>query len=296
VSRYGKRATAEQVTADVDLTGKTAVVTGVNAGLGLETMRVLALRGARVLGTARSADAGRAACADVPGLTTPLVMDLGDFDSVRRCADQIGALEMPIDMLICNAGIMLRRFERLDGLEKQFVVNHLGHFLFVNRLLPRVEAAAQGRVVLVGSEAHRMAPRAGIEFDDLGGERSAGRRAYGQSKLANGLFALELARRLEAAGSRATSNVVHPGVVRTRIARYLPGWQRAIFEAVAPLLFKSVAQGAATICYVATAPQLAGVSGRYFADCRQASPSARMLDEALAAKLWSVSEQLTQDR
>lgn len=295
MSRYGKRATAEQVTAGLDLAGKTAVITGVNAGLGRESMRVLALRGARVLGTTRSAEAGVAACAAIAGRTTPLVMDLADFDSVRRCADQIAALDMPIDMLICNAGIMLRRFERLRGLEKQFVVNHLGHFILVNRLLAQVEAAEQGRVVVVGSEAHRMAPRAGVEFDDLGGERSGGRRAYGQSKLANGLFALELARRLEGRGSRATSNVVHPGVVRTEIARYLPGWQRAVFDAIGPLLLKSVAQGAATICYVAADPALASVSGRYFADCREVSPSGRMLEEPLAAKLWSVSEELTQD-
>ena len=294
MSRPGKRATAEQVTAGIDLTGKTAVITGVNTGLGYESMRVLALRGAHVLGTTRSAETGRSACAAVVGQATPLVMDLADFDSVVRCADRIAARGLPIDMLICNAGILLRGLEQVRGLERQFVVNHLGHFILVNRLLAQVEAAAQGRVVVVGSEAHRrVAARAGIQFDDLTGQHSAGLTAYGQSKLANGLFAFELARRLE--GRRATSNVLHPGVVRTQIARYLAGWQRAAFEAIGALFFKSVAQGAATICYVATDPSLADVSGRYFADCRPVTPSARMLDESLAAKLWAVSEELTRD-
>jgi NAD(P)-dependent dehydrogenase (short-subunit alcohol dehydrogenase family) len=289
----GKHATAQDVTAGIDLRGKTAVVTGVNAGLGHETMRVLALRGAHVLGTARSGDAGQRACSGIAGRASPLVLDLADFESVAHCADQIRAMQIPVDMLICNAGIMQRRIERVRGLEKHFVVNHLGHFILVNRLQPQIEAAEQGRVVVVGSEAHRAA-RTGIELDNLTGERGfPGLRAYGHSKLANGLFSLELARRL--AGTRATSNAVHPGVVRTQIARYLPRWQRAIFDAIGPWMLKTVAEGAATICYVAADPGLAGVSGRYFADCRSVQPSPWMQDEAMAAKLWSVSERLTRE-
>lgn len=288
-----KHATAEDVTAGIDLRGKTAVVTGVTAGLGYETMRVLALRGAHVLGTARSGDAGQHACRSIDGCASPFVLDLAEFESVTHCADQIRAMQVPVDMLVCNAGIMQRRVERVRGLEKHFVVNHLGHFILVNRLRPQIEAAEQGRVVVLSSEAHRAA-RAGIEFDNLTGERGfTGHRAYGHSKLANGLFSLELARRL--AGSRATSNSVHPGVVRTQIARYLPRWQQVVFHAIGPWLLKSVAEGAATSCYVAADPGLAGVSGRYFADCRSVAPSPWMRDEAMAAKLWSVSERLTRE-
>jgi len=285
------RATAERITAGIDLSGRTAVVTGVNAGIGHETMRVLALRGAHVIGTARTIEKARAACNGVPGHTTPLALELGALDSVARCADEILALDLPVDILVCNAGVLLGRRELVGGLEKHFAVNHLGHFVLVNRLLARITAAEQGRIVIVGSGAHRYAPPAGIEFDNLGGEGDySARRAYGQSKLANGLFARELARRLE--GTRVTANVVHPGVVVTDIARNLPLWQALAFRALRPFLFKSVAAGAATSCYVATHPSLRNVSGCYFADCAPRAPRPNMLDEALAAKLWRVSGEL----
>jgi len=282
------RATAEAITAGIDLSGRTAVVTGVNSGIGRETMRVLALRGAHVLGTARTPEKARAACAGVPGRTTPFALELESLASVARCADDVLALDVPIDMLICNAGIFVPRLEQVGGLEKHFAVNHLGHFVLVSRLIERVLAAEQGQVVIVGSGAHRYAPRAGIELDNLSGARDFNaRRAYGQSKLANGLFARELARRLD--GTRATANVVHPGVVVTAIARKLPFWQRLAFRL---LCRKSVEQGAATTCYAATDPSLAGVSGCYFADCAPRAPRPNMLDDALAARLWQVSTDL----
>lgn len=287
------RATAEEITAGIDLSGRTAVVTGVNSGIGRETMRVLAQRGAHVIGTARTPERARDACAGVAGRTTPLALELGALDSVARCADEIVALGEPVDILVCNAGVLLARLEQVRGLEKHFAINHLGHFVLVNRLIERVCAAEQGRVVIVGSGAHRYAPPAGIEFDKLGGERHySARRAYGQSKLANGLFARELARRLE--GTRATANVVHPGVVVTDIARNLPLWQALAFRVLGPFVFKSVAQGAATSCYVATHPSLAHVSGCYFADCAPRAPRPNMLDDALAARLWQVSTELAQ--
>ena len=144
------------------------------------------------------------------------------------CAHQIRALERPIDVLICNAGMLLNELQQARGMEIQFVVNHLGHFVLANRLLDRVTAAPQGRVVVVGSVAHRQVPQGGIQFDNLSGQGWE-RQSYGHSKLANGLFSLELSKRL--AGTKATSNSLHPGVVQTNIMRNLDftppgGWRR----------------------------------------------------------------------
>lgn len=283
-SDFTASSTAEEVTAGIDMTGKTAVVTGCNSGIGLETMRVLALRGAHVIGTARSLERGREACASVQGKATPVVLELADFDSVVACATEIRGLTPHIDVLVCNAGMLLRELEQVRGLEIQFVVNHLGHFLLTNKLVDLVTAAPQGRVVVVGSAAHRNVPPGGIQFDNLSGE-GWGAQSYGHSKLANGLFSLELSKRL--AGTTATSNVVHPGGVDTNIMRNVNRPPRA------PGSAKTPAQGAATSCYVATSPALARVTGQYFADCNLAEQSEFQQDEAMAAKLWQVSEELT---
>ena len=280
-SAFGAESTAEEVTAGLDLTGMTAVVTGCNSGIGFETMRVLALRGAQVIGTARTPEKGRDACGKVTGHATPVVLELADFSSVVACADRVRALTSRIDILILNAGVVLGELQQVYGLEKQFVVNHLGHFLFTNRLLDLVKAAPQGRVVTVGSGSHRDAPPGGIQFDNLSGERWAG-RGYAHSKLANGLFSLELARRL--AGTRATSNCLTPGSVRTQILRNVPNATNQV---------KSVAEGAATQCYVATNPRLAKTSGEYFKDCNPAPQSDDQRDVAMAARLWEVSARLT---
>ena len=290
-SAFGPGATAELVTQGIDLTGKTMVVTGCTSGLGLETMRVLALRGAHVIGTARDLERGREACASVQGKTTPVVLELSDFDSVVACADRIRAFGKPIDALICNAGVLLTDLQQVRGLEMQFVVNHLGHFILTNRLLAEITAAAQGRVVVVGSNGHRYAPPGGIQFDDLSGRRWGAGGGYAHSKLANGLFSLELAKRLQ--GTRATSNSLHPGVVATKIFRNMNGGagpQRA-----PGFRYETPAEGAATICYLATNPKLAGVTGLYFVDCNPAEPSDEQKDAAMAAKLWRVSEDLTRD-
>ena len=292
-SSYDDDSTAEEVTADLDLTGKTALVTGVNVGLGYETMRVLALRGAHVLGTARSMEKGREACESVVGHATPLVLELSDFASVVDCAESVRAQVEQLDILVCNAGVMLNELRRVRGLEMHFVVNHLGHFLLVNRLLDQVLAAPQGRVVVVSSRAHRSAPGDGIQFDNLAGEGAFDRQQfYGHSKLANGLFSHELARRLE--GTSATANSLHPGVVVTNIARNLPAWQDAIFRFAGAWFVKSVEEGAATSCYVAASPELDGVNGCYFSDCNPVTPSASMRDDAMGERLWAVSEELTE--
>jgi len=294
VGPFGADSTAEEVAAGLDLSGKVALVTGVNSGLGAETLRVLTLRGAHVLGTARTLEKATAACAPAGARATPFALELTDFDSVAACADAVRREGVALDMLVCNAGIMaLPQLEQVNGLEKHFVTNHLGHFLLVNRLLDRVVAAPQGRVVVVSSRGYLWAPPEGIEFDNLSGRRGEydPNRAYGQSKLANGLFSLELARRL--GGTRATSNSVHPGIIRTNLGRHFPRWKKLLGELIGWTFMKSIPAGAATQCYVATNARIAGVSGRYFANCNPEIPGGRMEDAALAAKLWAVSAELT---
>ena len=231
----------------------------------------------------------------MPGKTTPVALELERFETVAAAADQVRDLGLPIDMLVCNAGIMaLPKLEQVYGLEKHFVVNHLGHFILANRLLPQVKAAPQGRVVVVSSFGYRWAPPAGIEFDNLDGKRGyEPNRMYGQSKLANALFAFELARRLQ--GTGATSNAVHPGVINTNLGRHFEAWKRVAARLIGWTFMKSVEAGAATSCYVATAPALATVSGVYFEDCNPVVPVAgkHMDDVALAGELWAKSEELT---
>ena len=291
---FGKSSTAEEVTAGIDLTGETALVTGATSGIGLETMRVLALRGAHVLGTGRTLEKAQAACAGIQGRTTPLALELEDWDSIVACASEVRGLGVALDMLICNAGIMaLETREQVRGLEKQFAVNHLGHFIFTNRLLDAVKAAPAGRIVVLGSGAYKSAPPGGIEFDNLAGDRDYDpQRAYGQSKLANYLFVRELARRLQ--GTAATANTVHPGVIFTNLGRHLPEWQLVAARLIGWIFMKSIEEGGATSCYVATNPALAGVSGYFFQDCNPVKPEGPyMEDDALAARLWQVSEELT---
>lgn len=293
---FDKATTAEEVTTGLDLKGQTALVTGATSGIGLETARVLALRGAHVLVTGRTLEKARAACESIPGRATPLACELEDFDGVAECAARVTQLGVPLDMLICNAGIMAPpRLELVRGLEKQYVVNHLSHFLLVHRLLDAVRAAPAGRVVMVSSSAHKWAPPGGIAFDNLTGEKGYDPRVfYGQSKLANALVARELAKRL--AGSGTTANSVHPGLIITNIIRYIPTWQQLLAPLLGPLLrsrIKTTPQGAATTCYVAAHPDTAKISGRYFADCAVATPEKVMEDDKLAARLWADSEKLT---
>ena len=246
VSSFGYRSTAEEVTEGIDLSGKTALVTGCNSGIGYETMRVLALRGAHVYGAGRTLEKAAAACASVSGDTTPLAVELTDFDSITEATNRIKVAGAPLDILICNAGIMeLPELEQVNGIEKQFYVNHLGHFVLVNQLLDQVVAAPQGRIVTVSSgRATAATPAEGIEFDNLSGENGyRAFSAYGQSKLANALFSRELARRY--AGTNVSSNAVHPGMVATNLGRYITGKPR---DPDAPLRqgFKTPDQGAAT--------------------------------------------------
>jgi WW domain-containing oxidoreductase len=291
-SRFNRRATAEQVTAGLDLSGRTVLITGCASGLGLESMRVLASRGAHVIGAARSVDQAAQAAAAVGAAITPVACDLADLESVAACADAVRALHRPLDVLMCNAGVMaLRRRQQRYGVELQFLTNHLGHFVLVNRLLDRVRQAPAGRIVVVSSLGHYFSVPGGIGFDNLSGERSYDPWTfYGQSKLANLLMSNEFARRLE--GGPATSNAIHPGIIFTPLMRHLGGPMAKLGEWFTWPVNRSVEQGAATQCYVATAPALAGVNGGYFADCNPARTSVHARNPESAARLWAVSEEL----
>lgn len=275
------RSTAEEATAGLDLAGRVVLVTGATSGIGAEIARVLALRGAHVLATGRTLASARAACAALPGLATPLALELSDLDSVVACAAAVDAFDVPIDALVCNAGIVLGEHRTVRGIELQFAVNHLGHYLLARRLLPRVLAAGQGRVVVLGSGDHARAPAGGIQFDDLSGKHWHA-RGYAHSKLANGLFSLELARRLR--GTRATCNAVTPGHTRTRILRNLGNRYR---DDARP-----VTEAAATPCWLATHPDASRYSGRWFRDFALAAQDPVQTDADMAARLWAVSERL----
>ena len=297
VSKFGPESTAEDVTEGMDLTGVTAVVTGCNSGLGYESMRVLALRGAHVIGTGRTLEKASKACESVAGSTTPVALELSSFQSAVDCADTIDKLGLSPDILICNAGInTFGELELVNGIEKIFTVNFLGHFVLVNRLLPLMKGRQSARIVHVGSRsAYVQAPKVGIDFDNLRGEKAfdAG-EAYGRSKLANALFSLELSQRLE--GSAVTSNVIHPGLVKTNIARTAPAVLRTAFDWFGGLIAKTPQEGAATQVYVATSPALQGVSGAYFEDCNAVTVSGNnhVFDKPMATRLWATAEEMTQ--
>lgn len=293
-SDFGRRATAEEVTTGLDLSGKTVLITGCNSGLGFESMRVLAKRGAHIIGLSRTRQKAADAAAEVGADITPVACDLSDFDSIVSCTQEIESLDCPIDVLMCNAGIMSPpSLQQKYGLELQFVTNHLGHFILVNRLLPQVRNAPSGRVVMLSSLGHLTSVPRGINFDNLTGEQGyTPFTFYGQSKLANLLMSNELARRL--AGTNVTSNAVHPGIIMTPLMRNFGSIRSNLAKVVSLPFSRSVQQGAATQCYVASAPDLEGVSGQYFANCNPAMMSIHGKNPELARKLWSVSEKLTE--
>jgi NAD(P)-dependent dehydrogenase (short-subunit alcohol dehydrogenase family) len=281
-----------------EMHGKTVVVTGGNSGIGYETALALSAMGARVIVTARNADKGRTAVAalnDAAGGPQPIqlvVFDLGDLASVRRGAAEILEQAPHLDVLVNNAGLVQTlRSETVDGFETTFAVNHLGPFLLTNLLLDRLVESAPARIVNVASTAHAAA-RHGMPFDDL---QTTGRyramRVYGQSKLANMLFTLELSRRL--AGTGVTANSLHPGTVRTGYGA--DGDARGLLALgikIASPFFLSPAKGARTSVYLASAPEVEGVSGEYFVKCKARPPKRWAQDPEAAARLWQVSEEL----
>jgi WW domain-containing oxidoreductase len=291
-SGFGYGSTAEDVTAGISLAGRTILVTGAGSGLGTETVRVLASHGAHVIATGRTEESVRRACGSFGGAggVVPLACQLSEPASVRACAERVRTSEPRLDAVICNAGIMaLPKLEQACGYELQFFTNHIGHFILVTSLLEHLTESA--RIVVVSSGAHGGAPKGGVQFENLSGEKGYSPwKAYGQSKLCNILFTKQLAKRMK--GSGKTANALHPGVIATPLGRHMPGLFRATLTAVKPIFLKTVAQGAATQCYVATHPSLAGVTGEYFSHCNVAKPSAYAMDGALAERLWSESERI----
>jgi len=290
-SGFGYGSTAEEVTEGLDLTGKTFLLTGCNSGLGLETLRVLTLRGARVIGTARTEAKAREADAKVTGgEVIPIACELADTPSIYSCIETVKSLGFKLDAMICNAGIMaLPKLEKAYGYELQFVTNHIGHFILVNGLLDQL--TDDGRVVMLSSEAHKQAPKGGIDFDNLDGSKGySSFKAYGRSKIANYLFAVELKNRL--AATNRTANALHPGVIDTALSRSMNPLVGIFYAVAKPLALKSVPQGAATQVYVATHPSLAGVSGKYFSNCNISRTRRDGTDEATAKRLWTVTEEI----
>ena len=289
---FGYGTTAMEVVAGCDLAGRTMLVTGCSSGLGLESMRALASRGARVVAAARTVDKARGAYEGtrMHGDFLPVACELAEPASIRACVEVVTNAAGPLDAIVCNAGIMAPpTLRQSHGYELQFFTNHVGHFLLVTGLLDRL--APGGRVVVVASNAHRRAPAAGIDFDNLSGARGySPLRAYGQSKLANILFTRELARRLGSGGR--TANCLHPGVIATNLMANVPAVGRLAMAVAAPLVLKTPAQGAATQCYLATNPAVATATGGFFRDCNPAEPRPIAKDDALAARLWAVSEDI----
>ncbi len=281
-----------------DMKGKTVVVTGGNSGIGFETAAALASMGARVLVTARHADKGRGAVSAITqrigadAQVQLVVFDLADLASVREGAAEILEQAPRLDVLVNNAGLVLtERVETVDGHEATLATNHLGPFLLTNLLLDRMKGSTPSRIVNVASAAHSAA-RHGMRFDDLQSEkRYRGMQVYGQSKLANILFTLELARRLE--GSAVTANSLHPGTVRTGYGG--DGDTTGILAfgiKIASPFFLSPAKGARTSVYLASSPEVEGISGQYFVKCKPKRPRSWAQDPEAARRLWQVSEEL----
>jgi NAD(P)-dependent dehydrogenase (short-subunit alcohol dehydrogenase family) len=281
--------------------GRVAVITGANTGLGFDTAKVLAERGATVVLAVRDVEKGKRAAAKLGANADVTVqeLDLGSLDSVRAAAADLHGTLPKIDLLINNAGVMYPpKQSTREGFELQFGTNHLGHFAFTGLLLDLLLPVEGSRVVTVASIAHRI--RAAIHFDDLQWEKSYDRvAAYGQAKLANLMFAYELQRRLAPHGT-TTSIAAHPGVARTELMRNSPAIARALFPLVAPLFTQSSERGALPTLRAATDP--AALGGQYYGPAgpggyrgrpRVVTSTPQSYDVAIQQRLWAVSEELT---
>jgi NAD(P)-dependent dehydrogenase (short-subunit alcohol dehydrogenase family) len=276
------------------LSGKTVVLTGATSGIGRATALGLADEGARLILVGRNPER----CEETLSLVrrrsgrddaVMLRADLSSQQELRRLADEVLARAERLHVLVNNAGVtLLQRQLTVDGLESTFATNHLAYFLLTGLLLPRLCASAPARIVNVASDAHRFGR---LELDDLQNERRyRALRVYGQSKSANILFTQELARRI--AGSGVSANALHPGGIRSNLGRS-EGRALEAVRRVVGLFLKSPEEGARTSLYLAGAPEVEGVSGRYYAKCRERTPAAHARDPERARRLWERSEDLT---
>jgi len=274
--------------------GKTCLITGATSGIGLVAAQELARQGAQPVIVGRNAARCETALTQVRAASgnpnvEALLADLSSQQQIRALAQQFTERHSRLDVLINNAGgVRFARELSADGLEMTFAVNHLAYFLLTHLLLDRLKAGAPARIINVSSDAHRGVS---LDFDDLMGERRyRGWRAYCRSKLANLLFTYELARRLE--GSEVTVNAVHPGWVATGFGGN-NGWRGGILQLASRWFALTPEQGARTIVYLASSPEVAGVSGRYFVKDRAVPSSPASYEAAAAKRLWDVSMELT---
>jgi NAD(P)-dependent dehydrogenase (short-subunit alcohol dehydrogenase family) len=276
--------------------GKTVVVTGATQGIGYEAARAIARLGARVILTARDRARGERAASTISaesGATVELVLcDFASLASIRAAAAEVRERASALHVLLNNAGALyLERRESVDGLELTFATNHLGYFLFTRLLEELLVRSAPARIVNVASAAHRVARR-GPSFDDLERRRGySGFRVYGETKLMNILFTRELARRL--AGTGVTANSLHPGVIASGFGtnnRGVLGW---LMRHATRYVFSTPEEGAATSVFLCTSPEVEGVTGKYFARCREVRPRPQAEDDEAARRLWELSERLT---
>jgi NAD(P)-dependent dehydrogenase (short-subunit alcohol dehydrogenase family) len=316
---FGAESTTDEVLEGVSLSGRRVLVTGVSAGLGVETARALAAHGAEVVGAARDLTKAKTATASVRadaangGSLELIELDLASLSSVRACAAALAANGKPFDLVICNAGVMATPFGKTaDGFETQFGTNHLGHFVLVNRIASLMKPG--GRLVNLSSAGHQLSD---VDLADPNFERTpySAWASYGRSKTANILFAVEFDRRHKDRGIRAAA--LHPGAIHTELSRYLDAdAQRELTEIMTqvarlpgakPITYKSVPQGAATSVWAAAVAKADAVGGRYCEDCHVAEvvdapgftfggvrPYA--LNPETAKALWAKSEELVGER